>query len=187
MNNPAPSDDFDRLVEPHRDYLHRLSDGLDARLRSKFDPEDVVQETMLRAHKNFHTLREPEEPHVARAWLKTILTHYLIELHEKFTTDKRNIELERSITADVDQSAAGMESSLTSGDTTPSRAAMRNERSSRMMNVLSGLPERQREVVVKFYFNRVSIQEIARLMDCTPAAAGGLLQRGLASLREFLT
>src|SRR5947207_539381 len=62
-----------RVLEPFRKYLRVLAQvHLDARLRGKLDPSDVVQQTFLRACAGFDQLRD-REPAVVAAWLRTIL------------------------------------------------------------------------------------------------------------------
>ena len=50
-------------------------------------------------------------------------------------------------------------------------------------DVLATLPERQRSAVVLRYFEQLSTDEIADVLDCRPGTVGSLLHRGLAALR----
>src|SRR2546421_489702 len=57
-----------RALEPFRKYLRVLAQvHLDARLRGKLDPSDVVQQTFLRARAGFDQWRG-REPAAAAAW-----------------------------------------------------------------------------------------------------------------------
>src|SRR5205085_10929972 len=68
-----------RVLEPFRKYLRVLAQvHLDARLRGKLDPSDVVQQTFLRACAGFDQLRD-REPAVVAAWLRKILARTLAD------------------------------------------------------------------------------------------------------------
>lgn len=50
-----------------------------------------------------------------------------------------------------------------------------------------GLPAKQRAAVALRYLADLSDDEIARILDCTPATVRSQLSRGLSSLRATMT
>src|SRR5581483_6647434 len=114
-------------LEPFRSYLEVLARvHLDSRLRGKLDPADVVQQTLLRAYTAWPTLQNPDRP-VLLAWLRRILARTLADVVKHYDRDKRAVDLERSLEADLDRSASGMAGWLAVDQTSPSQAAQRNE------------------------------------------------------------
>ena len=49
--------------------------------------------------------------------------------------------------------------------------------------LLGSLPQRQRAAVVLRYFDDLDLDEIARVLDCSPGTARSLVSRALASMR----
>jgi RNA polymerase sigma-70 factor, ECF subfamily len=178
--------DADNL-EAYRPYLMVLARlHLDARLRSKIDPADLVQQTLLQATPAVVSLRGRGQPVVA-AWLRRILARVLADTLRHFEADKRAVELERSLEADLDRSASGLAGWLAADDTSPSERAVRNEELFRLAAALEALPEAQREVVVLKHLRGRTLQEIAEETGRSVAAVAGLLRRGLEGLRHSMT
>ena len=176
----------DNLLESYRGYLWALAHAqLDRRLRGKLEATDIVQQTLLKAHAGLADLRD-RNPNVLVARLRQILTGVLTDELRRLHRDKRDIDRERSLAADVDQSALGMEQWLVADQTSPSMAAQRNEQLLHLANSLLALPVDQREVVILKHLRDQTLQQIADETDRTVPAVAGLLRRGLATLREIM-
>jgi RNA polymerase sigma-70 factor (ECF subfamily) len=173
-------------LEPFRHYLLVLAKlHLDARLRGKLDPADLVQQTLLRAYPALGHLRT-REPAVVAAWLRRILARTLADTVRHYDADKRAVDLEQSLTADLDKSASGLADWIAADQTSPSERAERNEDLLRLADALARLPDTQREVIALKHFQGKTLAEIATATKRTVPAVVGLLRRGLESLRESL-
>jgi RNA polymerase sigma-70 factor (ECF subfamily) len=175
-----------QALEPFRSYLEVLARvHLDARLRGKLDPADVVQQALFRAYAAWPQLHSPEPPALA-AWLRRILARTLADVAKHYDRDKRAVDLERSLEADLDRSASGLAGWLAADQTSPSQAAERNEDLLRLADALTALPEPQREVVVLKHLRGWPLQRIADHIGRSVPAVASLLRRGLEDLRHRL-
>src|SRR4029077_3167215 len=96
--------DAAQALEPFRSYLEVLARvHLDARLRGKLDPADIVQQVLLRACAAWPAVQDPAPP-ALMAWLRRILARTLADVVKHYERDKRAVDLERSLEADLDQS-----------------------------------------------------------------------------------
>jgi RNA polymerase sigma-70 factor (ECF subfamily) len=173
-------------LEPFRRYLEVLARvHLDPRLRGKLDPADVVQQTLLRACAALPDLRG-RSPGTIAAWLRQILARTLADTVKHYHRDRRDVDLERSLEADLDRSASGLAGWLAADQTSPSRAAERNEELLRLADALAGLPEPQREVVILKHCRGLTLQQIADHLGRSVPAVASLLRRGLEELRHQL-
>ena len=174
------------LLEPYRGYLWTLAYAhLDRKLQRKLDASDIVQQTLLKAHASLTDLRD-HSPAVIAAWLRKILASELIDVLRHFHRDKRDIDLENSLAADLDQSSAGLEHWISADQTSPSMAASKNEHLLMLANALLQLPVDQREVVILKHLRDRPLQQIADETGRSTASVAGLLRRGLAQLRRIL-
>src|SRR5262249_21168378 len=95
-----------RPLEAFRDYLRLLAGlNLDPRLRSKLDPSDLVQETLLKAHRNFAQFRGQTDAELS-SWLRRILANTLAEAVRRYTAGPRKEGRERSLEAALDECSA---------------------------------------------------------------------------------
>ena len=173
-------------LEPFRHYLEVLARvHLDARLRGKLDPADVVQQALLRAYAAWPGLKNPDRP-VLLAWLRRILARTLADVAKHYERDKRAVDLERSLEAELDRSASGLAGWLAADQTSPSQVAARNEELLRLADALAALPEPQREVIVLKHLRGWTLQQIADHLGRSVPAVASLLRRGLEELRRRL-
>src|SRR6516165_373199 len=178
--------DSSQALAPYRSYLDVLARvHLDPRLRGKLDPADVVQQTMLRACAAWSGLQSTE-PAIIVVWLRRILARTLADVVKHYERDKRAVDLERSLEADLDRSASGLAGWLAADQTSPSQAAVRNEELLHLADALAALPESQREVVVLKHLRAWTLQRIAEHLGRTVPSVASLLRRGLEELRRRL-
>jgi len=174
------------ILEPFRNYLRLLAQvHLDARLRGKLDPSDVVQQTLLQACAGLDGLRR-REPEVVAAWLRQILARVLADAVKHYERDKRDVGLERSLEADLDRSASGLAAWLAADQPSPSQQAAHHEELFRLIDALGQLPEALREVVVLKHCQGWTLSRIAERIGKSVPAVASLLRRGLEELRHRL-
>ncbi len=179
-DNPVP------VPEQFHDYLLLLARvQLGPQLRGKLDPSDLVQQTLLDAHRQREQFRGSDAG-AMRAWLRRILACNLADALRALGRDKRDVQRERSLEAALDQSSARIEAWLAAEQSSPSQKAARNEQLLRLARAVSALPEAQREAVVLHYWEELPLVEVAARMERSVAAVAGLLQRGLRGLRSVL-
>jgi RNA polymerase sigma-70 factor (ECF subfamily) len=179
------NDDLAPLLEQHRPYLMLLARlNLDARLRARVEPCDVVQQTLLEAHRSVARFRGGS-PHLT-AWLRNILACQIARTARDLRRDRRDVGRERSLQAALEESSARLEALLAAEQPSPSQQAQRNEWAVRVAAALEDLSEGQREALVQHYYQGRPVKEVARAMGRSAASVAGLLQRGLKALRQLL-
>jgi RNA polymerase sigma-70 factor (ECF subfamily) len=181
----APGDPPEAL-ERFRDYLRLLARlRFPQALRGKLDPSDVVQQTLLQAHRSLEQFRGKTVAEQS-AWLRRILANTLANAARDYGRARRDAALERSLEAELGESSARLEGWLAADGSTPPEAAERNEMLLRLTEHLARLPEAQREVLLLRHCEGWSLAEIAEHLGRTRASVASLLRRGLKELREFL-
>jgi RNA polymerase sigma-70 factor, ECF subfamily len=173
-----------RPVESYRTYLLLLARlQLGENLQAQLDPSDLVQQTLLKAHQNGAQFRGTSDAeHVA--WLRTILANTLTDAVRQFVP-KAGPRV-RSLPASLEQSSRRLEAILAADQTSPSQRVIRHEQLLRLADAMAQLPDDQRQAVELRHLQGLPTAEIAKQMNRSIAAIGGLLQRGLRALRVSL-
>jgi RNA polymerase sigma-70 factor (ECF subfamily) len=181
-----PSGASDLTWERYRAYLHLLARlQLPARLRAKLDASDLVQQTLLEAYRAAHQLAGMDE--VARAaFLRRVLGNNLADLVRRYATEARDLDRERPLEAQLDESSARLAGWLAAEGSSPSERCVREEELLTLADALARLPEDLRLAVEMKHLQGATVAEIASTLGRTETAVGGLLRRGLARLRELL-
>jgi RNA polymerase sigma-70 factor (ECF subfamily) len=157
-------------------------------LRAKCDPSDLVQQTLLEAHRDFAAFQGHHEAELL-AWLRSILAHNLFNEARRFAALQRDAAREVSleqVQAGVEHSSAVLGRCLAADTGSPSQAAARREAAVRLADALARLPDDYQTVLLLRVFEEMPAEEVARRMGRSAGAVRMLQMRALAALREQL-
>jgi RNA polymerase sigma-70 factor, ECF subfamily len=178
---------FGQLLELYRNYLTLLARlQIGRRLQGKVDASDLVQETLLKAHRDFAGFRGSTEAEFV-GWLRQLLATSLAGLVRHYLgTQRRDPRLERDLAAELDQSSRALDRGLAAPQSTPSQRAARREQAVLLADALGRLPEHYREVMVLHHLEGLSLAEVARRLGRTDDSVQKLWARALLRLRRSL-
>jgi RNA polymerase sigma-70 factor (ECF subfamily) len=164
-----------QLLTLYRNYLTLFaSTQIQRRLRRRFSPSDVVQETMLQAHRHFAQFKGESEQEFL-AWLRQVLLSSLSHFVERhILAAKRNIRREVSIEENAvvaNESLRNKMAATGSPGETPSAVVRQREASAILSARLAKLPPAYREVLTLRHMEELSFDDIAVRLHRSPAAA----------------
>jgi RNA polymerase sigma-70 factor (ECF subfamily) len=178
-----------QLLTLYRKYLALLaSTQLEKRIQPRVSPSDVVQETLLKAHRHFADFRGRTEQEFL-TWLRRILLSTLAHFVERhLLAAKRDIRMEVSIDhfgAAASHSVSRQHPLGTAAGDTPSGQVQKREASEILSRRLAQLPPRYREVLVLRNIESLSFEDAAARLHRTPAATRMLWLRAIQKLRAL--
>ena len=156
---------FDLFVEQQFDSLLRLARVLTG---SPTEAEDVVQESLLRAHRKWDQVSTAQHP---AAYMRRVL----VNVHHSRRRSKRWIEVPLSASA------------MSSSDFTQDDRGKDHAEEQALRQVIALLPMRQRTALVLRYYEEMEVIEIADAMRLRPSTVRSNLSRALERLRKELT
>lgn len=183
VNELEDSDDsFSQDLERFRPYLQILAESqLHARLKSKVDAADLVQQTLLQAYQAREQFRGESDAEYA-AWLRTILSNVLCGLARDFSRQRRDISREQSMQA-VERSSMHLAGLLSANTSSPSAALNRQERANDVAHAMLTLTSEQRQSIMMKYWHNATLAEIGEQLGKSPEAVAGLIFRAMQKLR----
>jgi RNA polymerase sigma-70 factor (ECF subfamily) len=164
---------FERLLDRYESPLFGYAHGI---LQNAFDAQEVVQDSMIRAHRAL--TRQYGESKVATLALRP----WLFRIARNLCLNKRRSKtraLERPLT-EFDDGRIGPIVPAVSNDLD------RKEEAELLRTAMAGLPVEARELIVLRFMEEMSYADIARTVGATEAALRGKVFRSLKLLRESL-
>jgi len=158
---------------------------LSPRLRVKEDASDIVQQSLLEAHRDLPAYRGQTDAELY-GWLKTILARNLLNVARHYRTQKCDLQREQPAADCFEQSSMRIEKFLVSEQTATSQRAVNNEQIEQLADGLGHLLEGERTAIVLKHFQGWSLSQISEHLGRPPDAVAGLLKRGLKKLRFHL-
>lgn len=148
---------FTRAVERYQNMVYRVA--LHS-LGSRADADDAVQEVFLRL---FSARRAPESEEHLRRWLLRVAVNYCRDVLRS-PWRRRRASLEEL----------------------PAEPAFEQPEQLALYQTVMALPERYRTVLDLFYYEDLSVREIAALLEIDPSAVTTRLSRARRKLKEEL-
>lgn len=178
------------LLEKYQNYLKLLAcTQLDAKVRGRVSPSDVVQETMMEAHCDFPKFRGQSDAEFF-AWLRKILVHNLAQAVEQHVlAAKRDVRREASpihINASLDRSTTRLEAMLADHHRSAESSASLQEQLIQLANALSLLSPDHRDVIVMRHLEGVPFSTIADRLQRSSGATRMLWLRAIEQLRKLM-
>lgn len=159
------------LEEIFADLRERLLATIRSRLspavRHRVDPEDVLQDTFIRALHSVGRFQWQGEDSFRR-WLEAIATHVALDV-ARHQGRRRELHIDRDIEG---------------ADVTPSKGMRRKERFKRLVRSIETLSQDYQMVLRLSRIEGLSVKEIAGRMDRSESAVKNLLLRATKQLRQ---
>ena len=159
---------YERLFSLHSQRVLVFIRARLGKLREKIEPDDVLQDTYLSAHRSFADFEYTDDGAFLR-WLCRIIDNRLRDAHDYFTAKKR-------------QEVPVPRSALTG----PVTALNRVETRERVESALRQLSDEHREVLLLRYFGGLSAEETGERMDRSAGAVRNLAARALVELGKHI-
>lgn len=175
-----------QLFDRYRHYLKLLADvQLGRRLRAKCEASDLVQQTLLEAHRDFSRFTGQHEGELL-AWLRRILAHNLCNEARYHAAQQRaatrEVSLEQ-VQSGLDNSSLTLGRCLAADTPTPSACAVQHEDAVCLAEALARLPQDYQTVILLRIFEARPAEEVAQRMNRSAGAIRMLQLRALHALR----
>jgi RNA polymerase sigma-70 factor (ECF subfamily) len=175
----------DRLFTVCRNYVSVAARAEVASwLKAKVDASDLVQQTLLEAHRGMANFRGESEAEWL-AWLRRILAHNAADYVRRFHgVEKRRVGREVSLQGADDSERGDLQ--LDGDVETPSQLVMQKELQLQVADALTQLSEDHQEVIILRNMQRLPFDEVAERMGRTRPATQMLWMRAIKKLQEVL-
>ncbi len=172
------------LLERHRpDVLGFVRLHFDARLRSRVDPSDVVQEAQLEMARRMDDFLR-RRPMPFRLWARKTAYERMLNLRRDHRRARRSVDREDDFS---DRSSMLLASPFVAAGPSPSKAASAREVAGRVQAAVAGLAEADREILLMRHAEDLPYEEIGCLLGVEPAAARKRYGRALIRLQKVLS
>ncbi len=178
----------DQLFEACRSYLRVVARAqVETWIQGKVDASDIVQQTMLEAHRDFDRFSGKSKAEWL-AWLKRIMAHNAADFVRHYRgTAKRQERREVRLTPPSGRSSmAGYGDPQAPGDS-PSQQAIRHDDEMELAVAMAELSPDHAEVIMLRNLQRLPFDEVAERMGRTRPAVQMLWMRAIKSLQKIMT
>jgi RNA polymerase sigma-70 factor (ECF subfamily) len=175
-----------RLLELYRNYLRVLARAMIGQaLRVRLDTSDLVQETFLKAHREFSQFLGETEPELV-SWLRQILVRTLANQARHHRRLGRDYHRDEPLEVLLERSSLGAQLALAAPISSPSSLASRREQAVLLADALEKLPPDYREVFLMRNLEHIPFERIADRMGRSSGAVRMLWTRTIKKLSHLI-
>jgi RNA polymerase sigma-70 factor, ECF subfamily len=168
------------LLDTCRDYLlHLALREFPSRLQSKFGASDVVQDTLLEAHRDFAEFQGSSQEELL-SWVRSILARNLSNLIRSYRTAKRNARKEVFTSEDEPLD------NMLAMEPGPEAIAVIHENWKRLEEAVKRMPGEHEEVIRRRYFMGQTFETMAHELNRDISAVRRLWVVSIELLRDQL-
>lgn len=186
--------DEQALAEAFGRYRLRLRNvvifRMDAKLRGRVDPDDILQESYLQASQRQEHFAAALVTHPDASlfvWLRLIVTQTLVDAHRRHVgAQKRAAGREVAIHGSPGATSASIADCLLGHLTSPSRAAIREELGEKLREAIATMNQTDQEVIALRHFEELTNSEVAEVLGIEVKAASIRYVRAIKRLKEVL-
>tara|TARA_R110002073_G_scaffold123819_10_gene267931 strand:+ start:98618 stop:99271 length:654 start_codon:yes stop_codon:yes gene_type:complete len=168
---------FEETVLPHANALYGSAYRL---TRNAGDAEDLVQETLLRAYRFWHSYTEGSN---CKAWLFKILSNTFINSYQR---KKRSGEILNAAVAEQESTDGVLIHAKSLNQLTPEELMVQQSLSEDVERALAAIPKDFRIAVVLCDVEGFSYKEISEILECPVGTVMSRLYRGRRLLQTEL-
>jgi RNA polymerase sigma-70 factor, ECF subfamily len=178
-------DAVDRLMDRHRDSLHRMIRcRLNRGMAARVDASDIVQDALLTASRRLADyLQDPRMPF--HAWVRQLARDRLNDVYRRQLADKRNVAREQHVAAGDDSSFDPL-NNVRDLQLTPAAMLLRKEFADRFHAAVEQLPNDAREILLMRHSEQLTNAQAAEVLGLTQPAAAMRYLRALKQLKPLL-
>ncbi|MGH7192703.1 MAG: sigma-70 family RNA polymerase sigma factor [Candidatus Saccharimonadales bacterium] len=175
------------LFQSCRSYLNLLARAqVRGWMQAKVDASDLVQLTLLEAHRDFDRFVGRSEAEWL-AWLRRILAHNTADVIRHYCgADKRQVRREVRFADPADESRAAGAPEPIGREPTASQQLICRDRQLQLAAAVEALPPNYREVIVLRNLERLSFEQVAERMGRSRPAVQMLWGRAIQKLQAEL-
>jgi len=166
--------------DPH--LRARAEARMDAVVRSKRGPDDILQDTYVEVLRRIDRFKGRDLP-AFLSWVTVILDHKIVDSRRAARCQARDVDREIRVGGTNSDSYWNLFDQVCSESQTPSRVVAREEVIRALVICLSTLSGPQRRVVQMRFLEGLPLAEVARRLGKSEAAVAALTQRALRALR----
>ncbi|HVT81344.1 MAG TPA: sigma-70 family RNA polymerase sigma factor [Phycisphaerae bacterium] len=175
------------LLKSYSAYLMLIARAqIGRKLQVKLDPDDLVQETFLEAHRQFSRFRGTCEAEFT-SWLRCLMAGQIAQNVRRYLgTQARDMQLERQLNAQIDDASRGLDQTLAASGSSPSQNLIRREQSVLLADALNLLEPHYREVIILRHIEQLTFAEVGTRMGRSEDSVQKLWVRALGELRRAM-